>query len=67
MSSKRGGFRENSGRKKLDQKKKIPKQIYLPKEIIDSINHTRFMDCTSFSAKTISLLKLGLKEKKTHG
>ena len=64
MSSKRGGFRENSGRKKLDQKKKIPKQIYLPKEMIDSINHTRFLDCTGFSAKTISLLKLGLKEKK---
>lgn len=63
MTSNRGGFRENSGRKRLDKDKKIAKQIYLSSSTINLINKTNFYNCKSFSAKTATLIYLGLKEK----
>ena len=63
MNSTRGGFRENSGRKPLNKNKKIPKQIYFPPELAKQIEDTNLLNCSSFSAKSINLISLGLKAK----
>ena len=63
MNSTRGGFRENSGRKPLNKNKKIPKQIYFPPELAKQIEDTNLLNCSSFSAKAINLISLGLKAK----
>lgn len=63
MTDSRGGYRENAGRKKLENKK-IPKQIYFPPEMIDQIENTHWFDSDNFSQKAVSLISLGLESKK---
>lgn len=59
-----GGYRVGSGRKRKEKdKKKIPRTIYLNRELVEKINQINVDECNSFSQKCNELLMRGLNSK----
>lgn len=59
-----GGYREGSGRKpKEKNQKKIPRTIYLNRELVEKISQIDIDECNSFSQKCNELLMRGLNSK----
>lgn len=59
MSKGWGGSRKNAGRKHIVDKK-VPKQVYFPPKLINTVNSMQIPNCNSFSAKTVALINKGI-------